>query len=168
MRSQDDDAEVCSICGQEVKFGQPRHSLTGNHWDCMPKVEDVRDVIKRMDDAMTGLCEMAGIPKAKKPPVRAGTGPTTEKVKAKIIAALEKEYGCPITDVVIWVQPPAYRGPRWDLAGWGGTAKAGQISLTFQSWNTMTACAKGETLEVGPDNMTTHGWDISPERKPKA
>lgn len=167
MRDQDDEAEVCSICGQEVKVGEPRHSLTGNHWECMPKAESFQDVIKLMDKAVEELCEVADIPKPRKPPVRAGTGPTANKVKAKIIAALAKEYGCPITDVVLWVQEPAYRGPRWDLAGWGGSAKAGPLTITFHSWATMTACAKGKTLEIGLETGA-HDWDIGPERKVKA
>jgi hypothetical protein len=132
--------EVCSICNLPVEDGQPRYSRTNNHWECeKPNRLSPSEVIAQMDAAIEGLTGKK--PKKQVKPV--GEGPTAKKLKIMIEQALLDFYEAKTVDgLVLWVQPPAYRGPRWDLSCWGGHAVVDGLTRSFHSLATMTECVK--------------------------
>jgi hypothetical protein len=146
---------ICTICHRPALPEQGIYSISGNHWDCETRGE------KDLDAAFEQLSSIVG---ARKSPVKAGTGKTATKLKAMIMEALAAENpGAAITDIDLWIQAPAYRGPRWDLAGWGGVAKIDGRPATFHSWATMTACVKSGGVRLWLEDVRT--WDIGPAKQ---
>jgi hypothetical protein len=93
-----------------------------------------------------------------RPPRKAeGHGRKAQKLARMIAQALQRDFDLEINpqDLTFWVQPPAYRGPRWDLAVWGASCRHPlypKQSLTFHSWSTMTALAKGKALSLSQEH----------------
>ncbi|MDN3169515.1 hypothetical protein, partial [Enterococcus faecalis] len=55
-----------------------------------------------------------------------------------------------------WVQPPSYRGPRWDLANWGAPAPPPvhpNLTVQVSSWERMSTLVKQEELKLHPDGI---------------
>jgi hypothetical protein len=140
---------ICSICNNPVVDGQARYSVTGDHYDCeypvgQPKIESFRKVIADMDTSLQSLTGRP--PKRIHKPI--GSGAIATKVKAMVFKALEQYVDGAPADVVMWIQPPEYRGPRWDVAGWGLHCKYKGVSVSVHSWDTMTNCAKSKRLAI--------------------
>lgn len=58
-------------------------------------------------------------------------------------------------DFSLWVQPPAKRGPRWDLTPWGGRVRHPSIpagEMLLSSWETMGSLLKH-------DHKLTVSWE---------
>lgn len=148
---------ICKICMQPVIAGQPIHGATLNHWECESRSDlSTEAVIARMDQALAN----AGLAPKRKPPVPVGEGPTAQKLKTMIEAAFKVQLeASEVKDLWFWIQDPAYRGPRWDLAGWGGHAVVDGQKTTFHSWATMTQCVKSGGVKLVADGLE---WDVYP------
>jgi hypothetical protein len=163
MNSEDtEDDYRCSICKKEIKDGEARY--TGEerrgifkHWDCHEAQRKQLDV--DLDLISDTLFDLTGR-KPRKPKARDGDGPTAQKIKRMIVEAFERDYGLEldINQMVAWVQPPAYRGPRMDLAVWGIDVPHPDYpnrKIIFHSWDTMTALAKQKTVEFSKEGIDT-------------
>jgi hypothetical protein len=145
---------LCTICHEPVVDGQPRYSITDNHWACekIPSREEAEQAYAKMD-------ELLGTATGKKPRKRSkpiGEGKTALKVKRLVEVALLTYYEAQTVEgLTLWCQPPAYRGPRWDLACWGGHAQVDGLQRCFSSLATMTECAK-----AGEISFSHHPGDI--------
>lgn len=142
---------VCTICGKPALPEQGIYSISGNHWDCETAGEKfLRSEIKTSNILLSD-----------KPRASAGKGKTAQRIEKMIREAFAIQYpGDAIEDFLIWVQPPYYRGPRWDLAVWGGHAYVGKLLVSFHSWATMTQCVKSGSIKLSMEGP--HDWDILP------
>lgn len=153
-------AGTCHICGKPVVSGTPIHGLTGAHWRCEAKgIEDFNVSAAKVDAAFAAL----GIkPKRKKVPE--GEGLVAKKATEKAVAALEKHLCNKVRDVKIWNQQGAYRGPQWDLDRWGLSCQFEtedmHVTVMMSTLDTMTACAKAKTIEIGVDDVRSP-WTFS-------
>lgn len=136
--------------------GQARYTPTDNHYCCeFPNGQTT------LDDQFREL----GIGK-RKSRAREGTGKTAVKAQKLAVAALERELGAELFDVLIWNQQGVYRGVRWDLDSWGlrfsfirdGHTFSGQAS----SLETMTACVKAGAMKATPDRSISFMFSIDP------
>lgn len=162
---------VCTICSKPVLHGESRHGFTNNHYDCeypngyKSPLELVKEAEQQMNAALFNLTGR----KPRKPPARPGDGSVAKRVQAKLAAALREELGSEPHDFFMWVQAPAHRGPRNDLAVWGGHCEMDRVDvgcgpidnvkITFSSWSTMTECAKG-SLKLSIDGVFS--YDVFP------
>ncbi|NCQ51931.1 hypothetical protein GW796_08565 [archaeon] len=153
---------ICDICNKTILDGQARYSKTNNHYDCefptgQPTVLSLFSVAKEMDEKFGTIMESKQ--KAYKKPI--GQGVIATKVKKLVFEALKKYIDGEPTEIIMWIQAPEYRGPRWDLACWGINCKYGQIQVTVYSWSTMTNCAKSKKLEICQDGIMTFNVEPS-------
>lgn len=153
----------CQHCGKPVLDGQARYALNDNHYDCefpkgQPPVLSLREVVATLDNARESLPGLTGPTKAPRAP--AGQGALALKVRGMVFEALKVHLEGEPTEVVMWVQPPEYRGPRWDLACWGLDCKYGTRQVSVHSWDTMTRCAKAKRLVATPEGALS--FDVGP------
>jgi len=109
---------TCTICGQPVVAGQARYTLTENHYDCEYPNGYVspREALQQIEEK---LFDLTGT-KARAAPCRPGDGPVARRVARRLSALFKEEFGWNIESRAMnfWVQAPAHRGPKWDLAVW--------------------------------------------------
>ena len=150
---------ICKLCQKEVIPGQPIHGLTLNHWSCTKaQKQSAENDFKKCDATMTAL----GF-KVNKRRRQVGEGRVGKKLTALLIAALEKENGGEVTDILLWNQPVGCRSGISDLAYWGGHAKfngGDRPQISFHSWNTMTACIKTGQVRLDAED---NAFDVSPK-----
>ena len=144
--------ERCSICKKPVFAGEARYTVTNNHYECQfpggrQSFDDLVDELDSRLESLTGRKRR----RASKP---IGQGAIALKAQAKVLEALKKFYAEEPSDIVVWVQPPAYRGDKWDLARWGLNCRFGRMPVTCYSWATMTECAKSKNLTVTNDGIS--------------
>lgn len=161
MSTGTNDPVLCSICHQAVLDGQPMNAHSGNHWDC----DNAHvDALRQLDEFALVAVDLARGKSKRR--VKPGDGRVGNKLKAKLIRFFETQYGSPITEFKYWIQDVSDRGPRMDLANWGGAAKAGTRDIYFSSWHTMTECAAGAELDVTKDGLIA--WCVGPARSASA
>lgn len=150
--------EICSICGKPVRDGEARyaageHKDIFRHWECYKKdAAKLQEALNRFE-ARTGTTSITH----RKKQCRLGDGKTARRLAVKIAAAVKDQLGYDIdpADLDFWVQPPAYRGPRWDLAVWGASVQHPEfpnLQLTFHSWDTMSRLVKQKTVKLMQDD----------------
>jgi hypothetical protein len=151
----DDEQLACKHCGKPILPGEPWHTVSQMHWECHEEAYPPLDkLIAKLDAKFYGPDYVP--PKPRKRPCRPGDGPTARKL-AKRLAVLVRDklgYDVPEEDFWFWVQPPEYRGPRWDLAVWGCHVKSPDIPggmLMLNSWDTMTNLLKAKHLGLTHD-----------------
>lgn len=150
---------VCEICGQPVLVGQPRYSVTENHYDCeSPRLRRVEETIK----AAYGLIDRDGKPR--KVAKRVGEGRTALRLKQRCVEEMERRYEGVAHDVKIWGQLGGYRGAKWDLARWGVDMKIGCIYVSIHSWDRMTSSAYAKRLYFSHEDG--HNYDCGPDNNP--
>jgi hypothetical protein len=151
--------EICSICQRPILDGEGRytageHKGIFRHWECYKKdAQKLQEALDRFE-ARTGTTSITH----RKKQCRLGDGRTARRLAVKIAAAVKTQLGYDIdpTDLDFWVQPPAYRGSRWDLAVWGARVKHPDpqytnLVLTFHSWDTMSRLVKQKTVKLMQD-----------------
>ena len=152
---------TCSICKKPILDGEPRytageHKGIFRHWDCYaPELKKIDDVMALMVGDRKKIRILTGV---RKSPVRAGDGPVAKRLGIKLAAAIKRELDLDVDpkDLKFWVQPPEYRGPRWDLAVWGCTVThpdSPNRMLSFHSWDTMTRLVKAKELKIVSDGL---------------
>lgn len=155
------DAGTCYLCTKPVQAGEARHGTTGAHWDCSKKLANTA----KADDAM--LQQL--LPARQTPRKREGAGAVALRAKALAIAALEELLGGPVTEVSLWNQQGAHRGPRWDLDAWGVHFTYDLDGHAFQgtasSLATMTQCVKWRKLGASAAG-NTFTFDLHQPRIP--
>jgi len=145
---------TCTICGKPVVAGQPRYTVTENHYDCeypngyVSPLDEVKQAEKKMLEA-TGK-------KPRATPCRPGDGPVAKRVAARLATLFKDEYDWDIdpASMSFWVQAPAHRGPRFDLAVWGCSfphPELPKLKVSAHSWDSMTRLLKREKLALMPD-----------------
>lgn len=133
----DDEPTNCAHCNKPVFPEQGYNGATGNHWDC--------------ESALRASLEKY------KPRARPGDGPLANRVKREVDRLLRSEGFSDVSDIELWVQPPSHRGPRWDLACWGGTATCDGRQVSFHSWATMSAVLKRkEDMYISRDGSLSY------------
>lgn len=163
----------CSVCNKPILPGEAIHGMRGDHWECvyppgarppdpfaLSPEEDRKAAIESCDRALAKLGEIKTALKLRRRPAPAGTGKLAVKVGQMVQQAIEAHTGKKLTNLHLWVQAPVHRGPRWDLANWGGFADivGSGLKYSFSSWHTMTECAKG--IKVAPDGINS--FDVYP------
>jgi hypothetical protein len=151
--------EICAICGKPVLDGQGRyaageHKGIFRHWECYKK-----DAAK-LQEALDRFASRTGTTSIthRKKQCRPGDGPTAKRLAVKLAAAVKAKLGYEVdpADFDFWVQPPAYRGPRWDLAVWGASITHPELTnmqLTFHSWDTMSRLVKKKVVHITPEDV---------------
>lgn len=145
---------TCTICRKPVVAGQARYTVTENHYDCeFPNgyVSPV-EMFKEAEEKLSALY----LTKPRAAPCRPGDGPVAKKVAALLSQLFKEKLGWDIKpdSMNFWVQPPAYRGPKWDLAVWGCSfphPKFPTSSVSVHSWDTMTRLLKRKKVELMED-----------------
>lgn len=148
----------CDHCGQAVYAHEGYYSNTGNHSRC-ESTTDAKwsSASARMDSALGNL----GL-KLRKARAKDGHGPVAKALRARLVPLIEAAAGEEVEELFLWVQPLAYRGPKWDLACWGGhaTLKGTPAQVTVSSWATMTDCVRAAHLKLEPDGALS--FDVLP------
>ncbi|MDN3040791.1 hypothetical protein P2L35_13905 [Enterococcus faecium] len=155
----DDEEYRCHGCKKLIRDGEGRY--TGRerldefwHWDCHKKL--IVPDTKWIDDLLTRSFGKQAMPKKRR--VRDGTGPTAQRLARKLSAALLAQHDLDVEPGAwkFWVQPPSYRGPRWDLANWGAHAPhpvPPNLTVQVSSWERMSTLVKQEELKLHPDGI---------------
>lgn len=135
--------KTCAVCGMPANADQGLHGATGNHWDCeSKKFSDFEQASRRMDDAFRSM----GVRPRR---ARTGTGRLARSITSMVLRAIQEHTKCEHIEAYSqWNQEGAYRGPRWDLACWGGSVLIDRIKRSYYCWTTMTACAKAGGIYV--------------------
>lgn len=151
----------CGICGKPVAFGEARYTVTDNHYDCeFPRGQAQEPSFREVAAIMDANMEVFTVRKPRRVQKPIGQGVIGTKVKKRVFEALKEYFDGEPSNVIIWIQPPEYRGPRWDLACWGLFCEYDGLKVHVHSWATMTHCAKSARLSVREDgNMT---FDVVP------
>lgn len=142
---------LCTICGKPVLEGEARYTITENHYDCeRPAFVSDSELSRRGDEVMRRLSSAALlVAPMRKRPVPIGKGVVALRLKRKLCTALSEYHnGAEIVELWLWIQPPGYRGPKYDVACWGGFYVVNNVQAAFHSWDTMTVCAKAKTLTL--------------------
>jgi len=158
----DDEEMICSICRRPILDGEGRytageHKGIYRHWDCYkPELDKIDRMLKDLNSDI----EKLGPIRKRRSPCRPGDGPVAKRLGLKIVAALKRQLELDVTieHLDFWVQPPTYRGPRWDLAVWGCTVEHPAIlggKIMLHSWEPMTKLVKQETLTLYPEGVLT-------------
>lgn len=168
MSEPDSADEICSICGKPMLDGQARYTAGEHrgifrHWDCYePELNKIEAVTKTLFDDTKSYA-------IRKRRARDGKGPVARKIGRMLAEAVKRELQLDIDpeNFVFWVQPPSYRGPRWDLAVWGAHIQHPEhsnLKLMFHSWDTMTKLSKCSTLSLAHEG--TYGtFDVGEGEK---
>ncbi len=166
--------EICQHCQEPIVAGDAWHTVARMHWACyevaypQPEkaLETYRETIAKADAALAEINSMLGV---RKRPCRPGDGPIARRLARRLSALVERQLGwkIPAEDFWFWVQPPEYRGPRWDLAVWGCHVKAKELPggmLMLNSWDTMTALLRCKHLTLSHEGGME--WGVGEGRGP--
>lgn len=159
----DDEEMICSICNKPILEGQARYTA-GEHKGIFRHYECYEPTLKKHDALIANLdrdIERILGPKTarksqRKRPCRPGDGPVAKRLAPRIVEAVKRDLGLVVEpeDLDFWVQDPAHRGPRWDLACWGCHfvhPEMTNLKIGIHSWKTMTGLLKQKTLSLSPD-----------------
>lgn len=110
-----------------------------------------------MDAALGNL-----VGKSRKARTKDGHGPVATALRLRLVPLIEAETGEVVDEMFLWVQQLAYRGPKWDLACWGGhaTLRGTPAKVSVSSWATMTQCVKARYLKLDRDGAMS--FDVLP------
>jgi len=162
----DEGPMICSICNKSILAGEGRytggdHKGIYRHWDCYkPQLDKIDKMLRELKSDINRI----GPARKRKRPCRLGEGPTSKRLAVKIAKAIEHDLGLEVKpeDLEFWVQPPAYRGPRWDLAGWGcrvAHPEYPNLKISMHSWSSMTQLVKQKTVSLVSDG-TIWSYDV--------
>jgi len=145
---------TCTICGQPVTAGQPRYTVTENHYDCEYPTGYVSPM-QMLKEAEKSLVSLTGL-KPRASPCRPGDGPVAKRIAARLAKLFKADHGWDIepSAMSFWVQAPADRGPKFDLAVWGCSfahPEHPNLKVSVHSWDTMTSLLKREKIKLIPD-----------------
>lgn len=160
-------AHICETCHTPIFDGEARYGARDyQHYDCAfpngrQAMFSISEAIEKADAAIFAMTGK----KPRKRPCRAGDGPTAKKAIVNVVSAFKHSHGWGIdpTTIRLWVQAPIYRGPRWDLAGWGGFAQHPEfanLKISFHSWASMTEVAKSKKVYIHDEGVSD--WEVCP------
>lgn len=119
------------------------------HWECHEKAfPPLEKLIAELDTKFYGKVQQR-----RKRPCRPGDGPTAKRLAKRLCEELKRQVDYDFTpeQMFFWVQPPTYRGPRWDLAVWGCIIESEKVpgrKLMLNSWETMSSLVKAKHLSL--------------------
>jgi hypothetical protein len=150
---------TCTICGQHVVAGQARYTVTENHYDCEYPNGYVSpmDMIKETEAKLFGQA----VKKVRATPCRPGDGPVAKRVAKRLSTVFKDQLEWEIDPgtMSFWVQAPAHRGPKMDLAVWGCSfphPDLPKLKISVHSWDTMTRLLKRPKVAL----MADGGWSF--------
>jgi len=167
-----DELVICKHCGKPIEAGEPWHTLAEMHWDCYDEKfnpQAAKSIFDRtLDDQRTVVTVR------RKRNSRPGEGKLAKRLKKILLPLIEeafkKDYGIDLEladeDMFFWVQPPSHRGPRWDLACWGGCITNDKIPgrrANIHSWETMTTLLANQPLILHREDALD--WDVCKTEK---
>ncbi|WP_298151053.1 hypothetical protein [Flavobacterium sp.] len=150
---------TCTICSLPVLAGQARYTVTENHYDCEYPDGFVSpmDMLKQAEERLFGVTGR----KVRAAPCKPGDGPVAKKVAILLSKLFKEDFGWEIdpASMSFWVQAPAYRGPKFDLAVWGCSfphPDFKKLNVSVHSWDTMTRLLKRPKIKL----MADGGWSF--------
>ena len=174
---------ICKYCSQEIKDGEARYTRWEPdefcHYDCFAAanpdhkaltaatfqstLEEMEQSASKMSSAFDQLYEsLTGrkkvLPKKRLPFGQSANSIRLAEMLSEVFTAIYEE-PIKVDPANFWIQDPAYRGPKWDLALWGGWAYwklpekgSSGIKINFSSWDSTT-----KLLKVGRISATSEG-----------
>ena len=156
------DDDICSICHKPILLGEGRytageHKGIFRHWDCYKPALDEFDALV----ASLGPTQKTQALRSRKAPCRPGDGPVARRLARKIVKAIKRDLGYDVEPEALefWVQAPIYRGPRWDLAGWGCNMvhpEHPNLTISFHSWDSMSRLVKQDEVTLYQDGSLSY------------
>lgn len=152
---------ICPSCHKPVFPSQGYHTVSGSHWSCHVKaetefkaaVERLEGSSRRTQEALAGLAARLGVTaKPVKRRVPRGEGSAVQKLKLLVAQAFENQFKAQVTEVQIYLNPPVWNRPEYDVTRFQGGVTfvpgSGIPSRTFDSWYTVTQLVRAGSVAL--------------------